>query len=77
MKRITIEQAKEFLLNDSTYRKDVYLVQNSTTKDKFYTTGKIGSYDVCRVDRGQCNPNKLDVDGFKFAYVQVVSETKT
>ena len=69
MKRITIEQAKEFLLNDNTYRKDVYLVQNSTTKGKFYTTGKIGRYSVCRVDRGQCNPNKLDADGFKFAYI--------
>ena len=68
MKRITIEQAKEFLLNDNAYRKDVYLVQNSTTKAKFYTTGKIGRYSVCRMDRGQCNPNKLDAEGFKFAY---------
>ena len=69
MKRITIEQAKEFLLNDDTYRKDVYLVQNSATKEKYYTTGKIGHYSVCRVDRAQCNPNKLNADGFKFAYV--------
>ena len=69
MKRITIEQAKEILLTDDTYRKDVYLVQNSTTNGKFCTTGKIGRYDVCRVDRGQCNPNKLDAEGFKFAYV--------
>lgn len=69
MKRITIEQAKEILNNDNTYRKDVYLVQNSATKGKFYTTGKIGRYSVCRVDRAQCNPNKLDVEGFKFAYV--------
>ena len=69
MKRITIKQAKEILLADSTYCKDVYLVQNSTTKGKFCTTGKIGRYAVCRVDRGQCNPNKLDAEGFKFAYV--------
>ena len=72
MKRITIDQAKKILLNDDTYRKDVYLVQNSTTKGKFCTTGKIGRYSVCRVDRGQCNPNKLDADGFKFAYVQQI-----
>ena len=70
MKRITIEQAKEALLADSTYRKDVYLVQNGTTKGTFYTTGKIGRYSVCRVDRTQCDPNKLNAEGFKFAYVE-------
>lgn len=69
MKRITINQAKDILLADNTYRKDVYLVQNDTTKGKFCTTGKIGNYSVCRVDRGQCNPNSLDVDGFKIAFV--------
>lgn len=69
MKRITIEQAKNILYNDNTYCKDVYLVQNSVTKEKYYTTGKIGHYSICRVDRTQCNPNKLDVDGFKIAYV--------
>ena len=69
MKRITIDQAKDILLADNTYRKDVYLVQNNSTKRKYYTTGKIGCYSVCRVDRGQCNPNNLDVDGFKIAYV--------
>lgn len=70
MKRITIKQAKEILLADNTYRKDIYLVQNGTTKGTFYTTGKIGCYSVCRVDRSQCDPNKLDAEGFKFAYVE-------
>lgn len=69
MKRITIEQAKQILLSDNTYRKDVYLVQNNVTKKKFYTTEKIGRHSVCRVDRTQCDPNKLDTYGFKIAYV--------
>lgn len=70
MKRVIIEQAKEILLADNTYRKDVYLVQNTTTKAKYYTTGKIGSHSVCRVDRAQCDPNSLKSDGFKVAYVE-------
>ena len=74
MKRITIDKAKEILLADNTYRKDVYLVQNANTKGKYYTTGKIGIHSVCRVDRTQCNPNGLKADGFKIAYVQI--ETK-
>lgn len=70
MKRITIDQAREILLTDNTYRKDVYLVQNENTKGKYYTTGKIGSHSVCRIDRSQCNPNALKADGFKIAYVE-------
>ena len=69
MKRTTIDKAKEILLADNTYRKDVYLVQNANTKGKYYTTGKIGSYSVCRVDKTQCNPNGLKAAGFKIAYV--------
>ena len=69
MKRITIDHAREILRNDNTYRKDVYLVQNSATKGKYYTTGKIGAHSVCRVDRAQCDPNRLKADGFKIAYV--------
>ena len=70
MKRITIDKAKEILLADNTQRKDVYLVQNANTKGKYYTTGKIGNYSVCRVDKTQCNPNGLKAAGFKIAYVQ-------
>ena len=57
-------------INESIRDKDVYLVQNTNTKGKYYTTGKIGSHSVCRIDRAQCNPNSLKADGFKIAYVE-------
>ena len=70
MKRITIDKAREILLKDNTYRKDVYLVQNTNTKGKYYTTGKIGSHSVCRVDRARRDPNSVKADECKIPCVQ-------
>ena len=67
MRRVTIDKAVKYLLADDTYRKDVYLVQNSTTKQRYHTTDKIGNFSICRVDRGQCNPLVLKGNGFKLA----------
>lgn len=69
MKRVSITEAVNILKADTTYRKDVYLVQNVITKENYCTTGKLGNYSVCRVDRAQCNPETLKANGFKIAFI--------
>lgn len=59
MRRVPIEIAVEYLRNDDTYRKDIYVVLNKRNRNILDCTGRVGKYNVCRVDRGQCDLNRL------------------
>lgn len=74
--RVSIERAVKFLLADDSYRKCVYLIQNRQTKHRFYTTGKECGMAVCCCDRAQCQPETLELFGFKAAFIRMEDLTR-